>query len=398
MKRLTRLWGLLLALPLMMSGCDWLDNPVIPNLRVTKAALTLKVGETASCRATAQRHVALSYASANPAVATVDAAGMITAVSVGTTQITVKAEGEDDYYRTEIFGQTSTTIDVTVVPNPTNLASLTGDYTAHDGEVLTGTLTGSYKVSIADGATVELYNVTINGGDDAATQWAGITCLGDATITITGTNTVKGFYEEYPAIQPGPAGTTFTVNGTGSLTATGGRYTAGIGSVKYASCGDITINGGTINASSSSMGAGIGSGYHSSCGNITINGGTIIASSKEGAGIGSGYAYASCGAININGGAVTAGSIGGAGIGSGNGSMFTSITISAGITQVQATRNEESAWPIGKGQADTGSGAVTIDGATVTSRDWDGSGMTGLNFASSSTGGFNKTWTLTPAP
>ncbi|WP_155267498.1 hypothetical protein [Xylanibacter ruminicola] len=41
-------------------------------------------------------------------------------------------------------------------------------------------------------------------------------------------------------------------------------------------------------------------------------------------------------------------------------------------------------------------GAVIIAGATVISRSWSGTGMTGLNFATSSTGGNNLTWTLTP--
>ncbi|SDQ06742.1 hypothetical protein SAMN04487826_0301 [Prevotella sp. khp1] len=87
----------------------------------------------------------------------------------------------------------------------------------------------------------------------------------------------------------------------------------------------------------------------------------------------------------------------GAGIGSGYYSTFSTITITSGITQVQATRNYATAWPIGKGDSDQGStGAVTINGVTVTSNDWDGTGLTGLNFATSSTGGTNLTWTLTP--
>jgi hypothetical protein len=39
---------------------------------------------------------------------------------------------------------------------------------------------------------------------------------------------------------------------------------------------------------------------------------------------------------------------------------------------------------------------VIINGVTVTSNTWDGTGLTGLNFATSSTGGNNLTWTLTP--
>jgi hypothetical protein len=483
---------------------------------VLRAQLTLKVGESLPLRANTQPHVVLLYSSDNPAVATVDAEGVVTAIAEGTTTITIKAQGEDEYYRTEIFDENTKTVEVTVVKkagsisfaaasvskqygdanftNPltivgdgvatyessneevatvdattgevtivgsgtanitatiadgdgyayetksvsytlkvtrlVNLSTLTSEFIAKDCYILTGTLAGNYKISIAAGASVELKDVTINGVNDGAYRWAGLTCLGNANITITGTNSVKGFYNDYPGIQAGPVGTTLTINGTGSLTATGGDYAAGIGSGwGGSSCGDITISGGTVNASSSNAGAGIGSGYgdsscgaitisggtvnassnedgagigsgffNSSCGNITISGGTVNASSGDaGAGIGSGWGGCSCGAITISGGTVTASSgLAGAGIGSGYLSTFGSITITAGITQVQATRNDSYAWPIGKGNSDNDSGAVTINGVTVTSNTWDGTGLTGLNFATSTTGGNNLTWTLTP--
>ena len=485
-------WGMMLTLPLVMTSCgelfDMLDNPITPALQVLRAQLTLKVGESKPIQASTQAHVVLLYSSDNPAVATVDATGLITAVSPGTARIAIKAQGEDDYYRTEIFSENTTTVEVTVIPakaagsisfaapsvskkvgdaaftNPLtivgdgvatyessneevatvdattgevtivgsgianitatmadgdgyayetksvayaievdhniNLALVIFNFTAHDGDILTGTLAGNYKISIAAGANVELKNVTINGVDDWAYQWAGLTCLGDANITITGTNSVKGFYEDYPGIQAGPVGTTLTINGTGSLTATGSDWAAGIGSgYDGSSCGAITISGGMVNASSSKYGAGIGSGYYnSSCGAITISGGTVMASSgADGAGIGSGCNGSSCGAITISGGTIAAISIDeGAGIGGGDDSAFGSITITAGITQVQATRNDSAAWPIGKAGHDNDSGAVIINGVTVTSNTWDGTGLTGLNFATSSTGGDNLTWTLTP--
>ena len=519
MKRIIRQilgWGMMLTLPLMMTSCEWffdmLDNPITPALQVLRAQLTMKVGESKPIQASTQTHVVLLYSSDNPAVATVDATGLITAVSPGTARITIKAQGEDDYYRTEIFSENTTTVEVTVtkkdgsisfatasVPkyindakftnalttegdgvvtytsdNTTvaevdattgevtikgagtatitaiitdsdeyayktktvsytltvdpaiNLAALSGDYIAQNGDVLTGTLAGNYKISIAAGASVELKDVTINGGNNSSTNWAGLTCDGNATITITGTNTVKGFYYEYPGIQAGPIGKTLTISGTGSLTATGSSNAAGIGSgYNHASCGDITINDGILYASSSFSGAGIGSGSdnsscgniiinggilyasssfsgagigsgsaNSSCGNIIINGGTVNANAQYGAGIGSGGINSSCGAITISGGTINAISYGhGAGIGSGVASTFGSITITAGITQVQATRNNAAVWPIGKGFSDNGStGAVTINGVTVTSKDWDGTDLSGLTL----TGAGTNTWTLTP--
>lgn len=526
MKRIIRQilgWGMMLTLPLMMTSCEWffdmLDNPITPALQVLRAQLTLKVGESKPIQASTQAHVVLLYSSDNPAVATVDATGLITAVSPGTARITIKAQGEDDYYRTEIFSENTTTVEVTVIPakaagsisfaapsvskkvgdaaftNPLtivgdgvatyessneevatvdattgevtivgsgianitatmadgdgyayetksvayaievdhniNLALVNFNFTAHDGDILTGTLAGNYKINIAAGANVELKDATINGGNKSSTNWAGLTCDGNATITITGTNTVKGFYYEYPGIQAGPKGCTLTISGAGSLTATGGDYAAGIGSGRNTTCGAITISGGTVNANSSQDGAGIGSGRNgSSCGDITISGGTVTASSIwNGAGIGSGLGGSSCGAITICGGTVMASSgcygagigsgcgfgsscgaiticggtvnaisgVAGAGIGSGRNATFGSITITAGITQVQATRNDPAAWPIGKGDIDNGStGAVTINGVTVTSNTWDGAGLTGLNFATSSTASYNLTWTLTP--
>ena len=63
-----------------------------------------------------------------------------------------------------------------------DLSQLNGNYVAQDGDWLTGTLAGDYKISVADGATVTLSGITINGGNDWGTDWAGITCEGDATL------------------------------------------------------------------------------------------------------------------------------------------------------------------------------------------------------------------------
>ncbi|HFQ7767465.1 TPA: hypothetical protein ACHTKK_001755 [Clostridioides difficile] len=83
---------------------------------------------------------------------------------------------------------------------------------------------------------------------------------------------------------------------SGSLTAVGNSYAAGIGGGDTENGGNIIINGGTISAtalggsSSNGYGAGIGGGGNGSGGDITINGGTVTArGGYHGSGMGGGY-------------------------------------------------------------------------------------------------------------
>ena len=253
---------------------------------------------------------------------------------------------------------------VTMAPPVTDLSKLTGDYTAKNGETLTGTLTGNYKITIAAGATVTLNGVTISGVNDENYKWAGITCVGDATIILKDgtTNTVTGFYRTYPGILAA-VGHTLTIKGTGSLTASSNGQGAGIGGAYQNNCGNIVIEGGTIKATGG-CGAGIGGAYGASCGTITISGGTVTATGGEwAAGIGSGF-KASCGDILISGGTVTAtGDANAAGIGSGKSASCGAITITTGVTQVTATKGSNAPNSIGKGQGSNSScGTVTIGG------------------------------------
>ncbi len=224
------------------------------------------------------------------------------------------------------------------------LATLTtsaGEIVIPDGSIVTGTLDGNYKISIAPDATVTLKDVKINGEDDENCKWAGITCTGNTTIILEGDNTVKGFGNKDPGIFIAK-GSTLTIDGTGSLTASSNGSAAGIGSGNGMQCGNITINGGTINAQGGERGgAGIGGGIgvENSCGNITINGGTITAKGAMlGPGIGAcgsnGQGY--CGNITITGGTVNAqGGKYAPGIGGGCDGMCGNITITGGnITAV----------------------------------------------------------------
>ena len=239
-------------------------------------------------------------------------------------------------------------------PAVTDLSTINAAYTASDGETLTGTLGKTVKISIADGATVTLNNVTINGTNDENYGWAGISCVGGATIILSGTNTVKGFYEDYPGIYV-PVGNTVTIKGSGSLTASSNDYGAGIGGGFGISCGNIEIQGGVITAIGGSYAAGIGAGSgvtgvgtgESICGTITISGGTVTAIGGDyAAGIGSGYAQtnpSTCGAISISGGTVsaTAGAYAPAAIGKGavdvGESTCASVTITPDITSLTLT-------------------------------------------------------------
>ena len=270
-----------------------------------------------------------------------------------------------------------------------------------------------------DGRTYTLYGTTI-----VVTSGPAILCEGDATILLSGTNSVTTSADRQAAIFI-PAGKTLTIQGSGSLTAEssggagigGGHHgacgniiiesgtivaqgednAAGIGSGEEGTCGDITISGGTVNAMGGNDAAGIGGGHYGACGDITICGGIVIATGGfNAAGIGS-AGEGICGDITISGGTITAtGGTWAAGIGSGNRkeSKYGTISIGKGITSVTATSGGPEAAPIGKGAVDQGSGTVTIDGKDTNT--WTaGEDTDHLHWTVSNDG---KTWTLTKKP
>ena len=129
-------------------------------------------------------------------------------------------------------------------------------------------------------------------------------------------------------------GTNNIIISGGTVTAEGGNYGAGIGSGggSYDGGDHITITGGTVNATGGAWGAGIGGGYSDDSDHITITGGTVTAEGGNyGAGIGGGYG-GDGDHITISGGAVTAigGRVGGAGIGGGYSGDGDHITITGG--------------------------------------------------------------------
>ncbi len=227
-------------------------------------------------------------------------------VSDGTNTLT--PDGDGNY--TVTMGDADITITATVkkAVEPNKTLSGSDNYTAQDGDVLTGSTSGT--VTIASGAKITLSDVTITGG---------IVCEGTAEITLVGTNSVSGAIYK-AGIQVGGSGTTLTIKGNGSLTANGGIQSAGIGLSRAwevdAMGGDIVIEGGNITATGDRYGAGIGTGVSygnssdktATIGNITIKGGSVRAiggtdQSCPGSGIGKGsafsYGHAVVGTITI---------------------------------------------------------------------------------------------------
>ena len=164
-------------------------------------------------------------------------------------------------------------------------------------------------------------------------------------------------------------------NEAGSLTATGGFNSAGIGGGYLGDGKNITITGGTVNVTGGDNGgAGIGGGAEGGGGNnITIKGGTVTAtgggySGTGGAGIGGGSS-GSGENITINGGKVTAtggsyaAGIGGGSVGAWGGESGSgkNITINGGT--VNATGTDGGA---GIGGGENGNGEdITINGGKV---------------------------------
>ena len=172
----------------------------------------------------------------------------------------------------------------------------------------------------------------------------------------------------------------------GSLTATGGFNSAGIGGGYLGDGKNITITGGTVTATGGSSGAGIGGGREGKGENITITGGTVNATGNEdGAGIGGGSS-GSGENITITGGTVEAtGYFGSTGIGGGNGSDGENITITGGT--VTAAGGDFGA---GIGGSNGGSGNnITIKGGTVTAT--GGEGGAGIGGGAEGGGGNNIT-------
>lgn len=258
---------------------------------------------------------------------------------------------------------------------------------------ITGTSTGNTVTIDADKdqtANVTLDNVEINASSTAQAA-VDVTGSGNTNIELNGDNTLTSGYG-HAGLEHNKTNDSGTLtiqdeknddgsakgsasDTTGSLTATGGYHSAGIGG-SDGHDGQATITGGEIIANGGSLGAGIGGGAGNQDavggdGDVTISGGTITATggSLGAAGIGGG-AYGN-GTVTVTDGDITAKATGryGAGIGGGYGAIPEdtliggngTVTISGG-TITEASGGYMAA---GIGSGFQGLGTVTIEGDAV---------------------------------
>jgi len=168
-------------------------------------------------------------------------------------------------------------------------------FTIEDGADLQviGTANDGTHIVVVAGATadIQLNNVNLDGYDFSAIEVQARAML---TLNLLGTNTLIG--GDATAGIMVPENSVLVIEGTGSLTVTGGsstreHYGAGIGGGGAginADCGTIIINSGTVTAYGGQSSAGIGGGADGSGGYITINGGSVTATGGLGSSSGIG--------------------------------------------------------------------------------------------------------------
>ena len=254
------------------------------------------------------------WTSSDPAVATVDRNGKVTAVGVGTATITATATND-----TEDTADDKTAT-CTVVINELNF-DVYYEYDNNTHSMVQKRTVGCEVMSSDLGSLGDWDNYTkwyivkedITFNDniycendvriilaDGVTLTFNQGAVVNDTLTIYTQSTDVATMGKLVAINNDGAGIdcqrTLIING-GIITATGSEYAAGIGGGKDCAGGDITINGGVVTAIGGEYAAGIGGGSSDWCGcdggNLTINGGEIIAiSGGHGAmAIGGGVCY-----------------------------------------------------------------------------------------------------------
>ena len=246
---------------------------------------------------------------------------------------------------------------------------------------------GKAALSVQGKGNVE---IELDGDNElkSGTQSAGLEKTSTGTLTLKDDNKEAGSLTATGGFNSAGIGGGYLGDGKnititgGTVTATGGSSGAGIGGGREGKGENITITGGTVNATGNEDGAGIGGGREGKGENITITGGTVNVTGGYGggAGIGGGAEGGGGNNITIKGGTVNATGGGnrgnsGAGIGGGSSGSGENITINDG--KVTATGGSYAAGigggSVGAWGGDAGSGKnITINGGTVNATGTDG--------------------------
>ena len=161
MKRIKLLTCSVLAVlaAMLLTGCQWNDNPVRTSLEVEQTDLTLQVGESATRAASTQsKDYEFIYTSSNPAVATVDQNGKVTALTVGEATITVTMP------ETKVGWYAAATREYKVFVKKVSAAAL-ADVDKSTPLTLVAAENGKITVTFNNGVTLKNdIHYTINGG------------------------------------------------------------------------------------------------------------------------------------------------------------------------------------------------------------------------------------------
>ena len=258
------------------------------------------------------------------------------------------AEDEDDDKDVMTFeANTASTVTKAVSEAAKHIITIINNYTKKDTTV-----------------TIENVNIDVSKDNKAALSVKG---EGDTTLKLEGNNTLKSGgghagVEKNDNTSSGELTITADSN-QDTLMAVGGSGGAGIGSANHNSTSKLGITGGTITATGGNYSAGIGGGIGGNA-DVTITGNAVIKKAQgnyNGAGIGGGGV--GNGTVTISGNAVVEAAVGGtserggAGIG-GGGWKDGDVTIS-GNAKVDAQGGTSAA---GIGGGGSGSGTVKISG------------------------------------
>ena len=177
---------------------------------------------------------------------------------------------------------------------------------------------GDFRIVVPSGgaSSVSLKKLTLTA---PATKYASSMVISnDCALTFSGTNTLTAIGNYAAGIEVVSNATLTISSSSGSLSAIGGKYGAGIGSrgSGFANPGRIVIESGTISAQGGEKAAGIGGGQMCNLqeNNIVVSGGVVTATGgASAAGIGSGYVGSvsgnkmiPAGAVKITGGSIHA--------------------------------------------------------------------------------------------